>query len=651
MLKIIKNKDSVLVQTTTTTLQWDLTRGGQITKCDLKGYQASHSLLKNDQPVPNLTLDLGKTLISLADSPVETEFIRRTEDRFTFRTKARYADMFTIEQEYDVFPEGIVFCEFAVVLDDGKKANVRNAYMTFPLHILDAKKLRGNYISRDLYLKQDVTCVHVLSSTEICMDRDKTADIPHLLSLYGLDLGWSESRYFSNRFEMAIEDSTSLGGQMLAPTRTIAGPQKNHWQLTWKLCENSSEQITGPFLYRNKWAIFCGSARTHAGPNADPARRTNVMGARICHIMYPYVRQGDEWPWCSVPIRQTFYQDVQLAKGNPSIDRIDEAADLGANILILHQFWMRNGGSNGEPMADYKVNDPEWFKAVIDRAHKRGMRVAVYMRGIEHYSLYYDFFEKYMKKDWDGLYIDWASPFGLGYTKSTSKHCSIFNWFMFIRALRKRVGSGGFLIGHTSVQTHASYALFDAALTGEFSVMHAGLLASPEISASYSGSAGCAVHLMSGNSPDRAVFSSQKAAGFSAALAYSNHPFMEPDIEFKKVNAYIQPLWDLFTALGSDPVRMYNPNVGTEKVFEWSEDALHPIAYKNAEGTVLVIVTNLSEQTVSATVDVDLKAIGIDPAKKITPLKIKGTHTAEVRNTKITIDNMPPYFFTGLLIG
>lgn len=650
MFKVTKNEGFIKVETGTVIWQWDLKKGGQITNCQFKGYHKNHTVLK-DRPAPNLTMDLGGKKIALADEPVESEIIRQKDDRLTFRTKARYADLFTVEQEYDVFPEGVVFCEFGVLLDKGKTTKIRNAEMNFPLEIADAKRLRGNYMSRDPYVKQDVTCVHILSAACVCMERDKKTDMPHLLSLYGLDLGWEESRYFANRLEMCIEDATSIGSGMLGKTRTIAGENDDGWKLTWKLCENCDEQFKGPFLYRNKWALCCGAARTEAGPKADPARRNNMIGSKICHIMYPYVRPGDEWPWCSVPARQEFYEDAQLAKGNPELERVDEAAKLGANVLILHQFWMNNGGSNGEPMADYKVHDPKWFKAVIDRAHKHGMRVAVYTRGIEHYQLYSDFFEKYLTKDFDGLYIDWASPFALGYVKTSSMHCSIFNWYMFMRANRQRVGPNGFMISHTAIQSHASCALYDAVLCGEFSVMHSGLLSEPEISASYAGFGSCGVHLIAGNSPDRVVFSSQRSAGFSAGLGYSNHPFMEPDVKFADANAYVQPLWDLFTALGDKPTRAYNPSIDTENVFEWSDEALHPIGYKTDKGKVLIVVTNLSEQAVTGSVKVNLAALGLKPSTALKPIDAKGTFKAKVDGNKIMLENMESYFFTGILAG
>ena len=654
MLNVDKTDKTIRVATGGAIFEWDLARGGQIVGCVLKGAGGRHRLVSADEPAGGLVLDLGSGVVRLADQPVAASFGRQDDECFVFSTKARLADRFNFEQRYEVFREGVVFCEFGLSLDSGSDAVIRNAELSVALEALSARNLRCSYVGRQPQLKQDVTCIHVLSQSEVCLDRDARIEVDHLLALCGLDLGWDESRYFSHRVEMLIEDSTSIGGDMLGPTRTIAGAGGGKWRLTWKLCENCGDVLQGGFLYRNKWALLCGSARTEAGPDADPARRNNLMAGRICHVMYPYVREGQDWPWSSVPVRQVFYQDAQIAKENPSPDRIDEAAELGANILIIHQFWMNNGGSNGEPAADYTVHDPAWLRAFVDRAHDKGMRVGLYMRGVEHYSLYMDFFEKYLRRDWDGLYADWATPFGLGYAKATGRHCSAYNWFMFARALRKRVGEGGFLAGHTWIQTYMSYATFDAALTGEFSVMHSGLLAEPEISTSYAMQGGCGVHIIAGNTPDRLLFSSQQCAAYSAGLGYSNHPFMEPGKAFKECNAFLQPLWDLWRALGSAPVRVLNPAVGTGGCLSWQDGEggrqLHPLIYQAAEGVSLLLISNLSDRPATGGVEIDFGAIGLTGSAAIEPLAVAGTHLAQVRGRRVIVEDMPPYFYAGLLI-
>ena len=448
-----------------------------------------------------------------------------------------------------------------------------------------------------------------------------------------------------------MEDDSSIGGEMLAPTSTVSREQRGRWRHQWKLARNNRETFTTPFFYRNKWALFIGSARTESGPKADPVRRNNLLGARVCHVMYPYIYGLRNWPWSSVPVRQTFYQDVQIAKEKPTLRTVDQAAKLGCNVLLIHQFWMENGGSNGEPMANYQVRDPKWMKAFVRRAHEKNMRVVLYIRGVEHYSLYMDFFEKYLKRNWDGLYADWATPFGMGFAKSTERHSSVYNYFMFTRALRERVGEGGVLIGHTMMQSAASYACFDATVTGEFSVLHSGLLADPAVSASYAGMACVGVHLIAGNAPDRAEFSSQKAAAYAAGLGWANHPFAEPGLDFAKVSAFTKPLRDMINRLSSDPVRMYNPSVEPDAFAKWSSDALYPLAYRDKAGNVLIMVTNLSTRTVSGYVDVDAAKLGAKAGASLKALKFSNTPTATIQGSRIRVGKLKPYEFCGVMLS
>ena len=650
MLEIVRKASRIRAESATAIFEWDMERGGQLTGFAAKTGTGVQRLLV-ETPVPNLTLDLGNGSISLDDSPATATFVREDDGCFVFMTKAEPNNLFTVEQRFDVFREGVVFCEFMVQIKEDKTAVIRNAEMTFPLDVGDVERMRGNYVSRDPSLKQDVTTIHVLSDGRIAMDRETATDVPHLLPIYGLDLGWKDSRYFSHRVEMIIEDSTSIGNSMLGPTRTVAGPSGDGWSLKWKLCENIDESFKAPFFYRNRWGLLCGAGRREAGKNGERPLVNNAMAARVCHVMYPYVREGNEWPWTSVPIRQTFYQDVQLARGNPTLERLDEAVGVGCNVLVLHQFWMTNGGSNGEPVADYTPHDPEWMHAFIDRAHSAGMRVLLYGRGMERYQLFSDYFETYLKKDWDGVYLDWSHPCAMGFCKTSAKHFSAYDYFMFMRRVRARVGDNGIMIAHSAVQTYLGACQFDATLVGEFSVMHSGLLAGPEESVSYAMLGGCGTNLIAGNSADRLIFSSQLSSAYCAALGYSAHPFMEPGKDFNEVSAYMHPLWQLWQTLGDTPVRVYNPAIGDAGVATWSDNALHPVIYQEVDGRLLVIVTNLSDQPLAkGSVEINLDLLSLSEDVSFSPLDIPGTHKLTVEGNRIVCREMPAWFYGGVMI-
>ncbi len=645
MLKLVKKENLIRIETAGADFEWDLSKGAQLTACTLKTRQAVHSLL-GKTPAPNLTLTLADRRISLAEFPAEATFLREDDQTVIFTTRSKLGDLFVAEQRFEVFREGIIFCEFSVTLGEGKSCIIRRAELGFSAALDGVRQFRGNAITRDPYPKQDVTTVHILSETKVGLTRDERVEKPHLMPLLGADLGWSESRYYSNRVEFVLEDSTSFGSGLVGKTKSSAGVEGKNWNVVWSLREDGEQTLQAPFFYRNRWALLCGSARRESGSGADRALANNSLAARICHVMYPYVRGTQDWPWCSVPVRQTFYQDVQLAKENPSLDRVEEAAALGCNLMIIHQFWMTNGGSNGEPCAEYKAFDPEWLKAFVDRAHERGMRVLLYCRGIERYSMYSDFFERFLKKDWDGVYMDWATPAAMGFCKTSAMHFSAYDYFMFARAMRNRVGDQGVMIAHSSVQTYLSQALFDSVVCGEFSVMHAGLLSVPEKSASFAMQGGCGINLIAGNSGDRAVFSSQRAAGFAAGMGYSAHPFMEPGKPFSEVSAYLHALWNLWRGLGADPVRCFNPATGDSAVATW-QGALHPVVYQAKNGSILVTVANLSDEPATGDVTVDFKALGLPAEAALVPLAVKGTHPIAARGNRLVVEKMPPYFFAG----
>lgn len=651
MFKVQQSKQQVVIETGNAIYGWEAARGGQLTQLVIKDGAHRRALLDAGRPAPNLTLKLPGRTVSVADYPAEFTTIYEEPGYLVFACRSDIDGLFVLEQQYEVFQESVVFCEFRLAVNAGKKARIAAADMGFDLNLAQAHNLRLTSVSRDPCLKQDVTTAHVLSTIKVAQERGTSLRTDQLMAMVGLDLGWGATRCYSHRVELIIEDDTSIGGGMLAPTATITEERRGRWHHQWVLCRNNRETVEAPFFYRNKWALYIGSARTEAGPKADPVRRNNVLGARVCHVMYPYVYGTRNWPWCSVPTRQTFYQDVQLAARNPPLSDVDKAAKLGCNVLLIHQFWMKNGGSNGEPMADYRPHNPAWLKAFIKRAHRHGMRVLLYMRGIEQYSMYFDFFEKYLKRNFDGLYMDWAMPFAMGFTKSTPRHSSVYNYFMFTRALRKRVGENGVLVGHSIVQAASSYATFDATVTGEFSVLHAGLLAAPRISASYAGIACVGAHLIAGNSPDRAAFSGPRAVGCAAGLGWANHPFMEPGKDFTKCSAFAKPLWDMINCLTSDPVRSFNPAVQPDPFAAWSDDALYPLAYQDKAGNVLVTVTNLSETTVSGQVEVNLHKLGLKPGATLKALTVRKASRARVKGTTILVSDLKPYAFCGVMIS
>jgi len=158
-------------------------------------------------------------------------------------------------------------------------------------------------------------------------------EVPHLLAVCGLDLGWDEARY--TRTASSRHRGLDLAGpaDLLAPTRPWPGrarravaarlaPRRGRDE---QLAPGSSTQPLGP--------ASGGTARTEAGAGADRARRNNARaGPRLPRVVPVLGAAGADWPWISIPARQTS-QEPPLATANPELAR-RPTRPTGCNILV-----------------------------------------------------------------------------------------------------------------------------------------------------------------------------------------------------------------------------------------------------------------------------------------------------------------------------
>lgn len=650
MLTMTPDGNALVIQTAVGTLRFDPQRGGQITRFDVKDELYTHALLGEGALVPGLQFVANGRTLRLADTPAKLEVISETPERIMLRSTACLGDLFEIEFIYEIFSEGVMFCEMGIDVLPGKHVELSSACFHVALDTANTKSLRWGNFSREWGYKRDATGVHAFSDHGLFRPRTTIDDVRQLYPLVSVTLGWEGTRFFSNRVEFIMEDWTAFDDRPKENTRTVVGEEDGVWNLCWYFHDGSTIQVDGPTRYRNKWGLLFGTARTHRGEGVDRAVRNNVLGSRICHCMYPYVRLGDRWPWATMPIKQVSVQPPQLFKGNPELSRVDEAIEVGADTMIIHQFWMSNPGSNNEPCADYHVFDPDWLKAFVGRCHERKMPVLLYCRGTEMYQMYSDFYEEFMTRDMDGLYPDWSTPFGMGYTKCSPLHVSAYNYFMFAREMRRRVGDGGPIIGHSGIASFLSVTAFDAILGGEFSVRHDELLGTPEASAYY-GLVDCAGgHLISGNLPDREAFSGRKALAVCAALGMTGHPFMEPGDHFSNPAGYIKPLWDTMRSMNGNVVRLHNPAYSPTRAIT-SPSALFPSLFQSDAGQAVMLVTNLLGQPESGVVELDLSELDVPKGAAIRPLNLEGVAPCTVNGNTVVVDNLQPLYFSAVVIG
>lgn len=651
MLHFVQDGSRLRIETEVGLLEWDAARGGQITRFAVKDQKATRTMLANGRALPGLVLTLSDgTTWKLAEATARLEILDRDNDRLKFRAETELGGAVQVELEYDVFADGAVFCNFRLEVAEGRSLTVREAVLENRLQIRGTRNSRWNYTSRYPWVKQDATTVHAFCEPFRNLPMDQRIDLPELVVDVQLDLGWDNTRFYSNRVELLLEDWSAFGeADFYKQTRTRAGLDDGEFALRWDLLTQQPQTVGGGYTYRNRWGLLWAGSR-HLCGSGDTARRNNALGARICHCIYPYVQLKPDWPWAVMPIKQVKAQPPMLFKGNPEIARTDEAADLGADTMIIHQFWMANPGSNCEPAADYQPKDPDWLRAFIKHCHQRGMRVLLYGRATEQYHHYASFFEDFCEAGRDGLYLDWSTPFAYGYLKGSLVHVSAYAFYTFHRAMRHRIGTDGILIGHTGAHSQLASNLYDVSLSGEFSVLHEVLLGEPAACACYGVHGGCGGNLLGGGVKDRGIFTSDRAVAFCSALGMSSHCIMSHGAPYDQDSAYTKPLWDVHAALPGGPARVYNPTNQPVDGLNASDESLFPIVYLNAKGQALLIVTNLAAQSInSGSVAVDPKELGIT-GRKLRPLSFPGVHPCTGQGTSIRFDSLPANKFCAALI-
>lgn len=467
----------------------------------------------------------------------------------------------------------------------------------------------------------------------------RTVAMPSARIAFGLD----QPKSFTNELQVILENKTALAGE---PSATLPQPGRFLWTLA------SGQNRVGPGLrYQNRLALGLGAARA----------RSNVVGQRIYHwINYLNLDRRADW--------------------YPSAAIIDKMVARHATTLILHQHWMLEGGSNGNPHADYAVaRHADALRRMIDYAHRRQLRVGLYMRGIEPYALAAEFFPKYLRANWDGLYVDWHGPHSVAYheknrqpdSKLGDRHFSADGTvlparanFLFTRRLRQIVGPDGFLIGHMGPFNGGVLAnlTFDGYLPGETSSDHD--LFVDRDTAVYKGMMGgvtCTPWTL-----DSTAYRTPEAVAKMGAWGLYPHVtlgirrakgFLIPLDPDEPTNVFATPYWNLLSAIDVTRATVYNLPSRRPAAAVCSQPDCVCLIYKEAreqpeKARYLVIIANLSARAQSTSVRLATDVLGMSGAYRlasIDPQTGKSTPCGSASDT-ITAGSLPPWGMAGFVL-
>jgi len=308
------------------------------------------------------------------------------------------------------------------------------------------------------------------------------------------------------------------------------------------------------------------------------------------------------------------------------------------------------------------------------------MRFGVYMRGIERYGLAAQFFKKYLKRNWDGLYVDWHGPQCVAYHESknppdaklgdshfsddgTTLPCR--DYFLFTRRLRELVGPGGFLIGHQGIGCAGILPnlMFDGYLPGEYRGDHD--MFSDRDTAVFRGMMGGGTCCMPWCLDSPAFITSEGAAKMAAwgfyphvALgierASSKNFFpLDPDAP---IHQFVAPYWRVLSTINMEEATVFNLPSRAPQVAVWSDVNFPGPIYRTGKAPryeYLVLAVNLGSAATSATVTLKPRVLGMRGRYKVERVdSVSGDLSPHGETTgKLTTSVLPPWGIEGFRLS
>ena len=319
----------------------------------------------------------------------------------------------------------------------------------------DGKVLEDFYLSLRYELWLDGTC---FVNSYFCVENTRVPDIVDFAMEIPLDFKDSEAIRWGCMARPLSHDGTMI--QSAKPLR-FQKPGKD-------LHENGiMPQFSFDRVEKNAMHIefFIEGQNSLSGKPKDTASslewkdskafiRWNFQTKQVsCHDR-PW-QWRNQWGWLikNAPVKRHFpplrmYHYLDNYKRYPTNRQINKMAEAGADVLAMHENWRLDPQNGGIPY------DSAEFSRVVEHAHERGIRIAPYIRGNEISAAeeFCDWFDSMLKKNFDGLYMDFGGPLFECSMPDESYHAGRINFrahYLKMRKLRERIGEDGVFFSHT----------------------------------------------------------------------------------------------------------------------------------------------------------------------------------------------------------
>lgn len=543
--------------------------------------------LKSGLPLFSAILDDGRTIRPF--NPSEREPLRSSTDevlRLTFQNlKWRdendvVVDDFHMSITYEIWNDGAIFADTFFMVENTNGPKLLDFKLEIPLDIGNSDLLRWGFIDRPT--ASDFAMIQSSSPERFLKAGTNRVFENKIVPLFTFD-GKNSTGF---HYEVFVEGHSTLS----------KNPEHASTEITWegetaKVAWNfqTEEASCGerPWQWRNRWGLLLAGAPT----------QRNLPPLRMYHYFDNYERY-------------------------PSEALIARIADSGADVLILHENWRLDTQNGGIPY------DHDAFKQVVDSAHDKGVRIALYIRGNEDsaYSGSCAWFDELLEKNSDGLYMDYGGPIHVIETPTENfqgGRMKLREHHQNIRNVRKRVGRDGIFFSHTGPCFSAlgmTNGGVDGYVSGEGE--RGLMLENREFHEYFSGAYATTGSMWTAAFPE---YGSARMIPFMAATGQFPHAPLGVQFENSSLahpqspglnDVYLRPLWKLWGLFKKESrITIFN-DYNSENVFleKSSETGAYLMVSEDAR-KALLIVSNFNESASSSHLKIDWSQTGFEIEK------------------------------------
>ncbi len=335
---------------------------------------------------------------------------------------------FWLGLDHRLYREGAFFTTAVLHSETSNPPPVKEFTLTESYDFTGYDQVRaGSFPRSGMYASKDMQSADLKRFSEMGEDRFFEGNLLSQVGFYAMrDSG--ESLYG----EMFLEGANTLcGGSDLSETKSEIKWEGSRVSVKWYF-QTRSHVKKRPYQWRNRWGMMI----------APPTGERKLP------------------PQC-------IYQYIDNYRHFPDTVELQAIVQSGCTLLVIHSDWRRDAKNGGIPY------DPARLTEIIEECHRHEIRVALYMRGNEREMLdnQCDWFDLYLKRDFDGLYMDYGSALGNDSPPDEDYPGGCINYFrhyLNLRKLRERVGTGGVLISHSGANFSAlAMPLIDGYISGE----------------------------------------------------------------------------------------------------------------------------------------------------------------------------------------